>query len=119
VNNHRDAGSATLWVVVAMAVVIAVAACCAAVGTVVVARHRADVAADAAALAAASDVLDGQPAACAAAAAIARVDGARLTRCGLDGADAQVEVTASLPAQLTRFGSAVGAARAGPAASDR
>ena len=114
-SDRPDTGSATLWVVVAMAVVVAVAAGCVAVGTVVVARHRADIAADAAALAAAGAVLDGQAAACTAAAAIARLDGALLTRCGLDGAGAQVEVRLSLPGGLGRFGTAVGQARAGPA----
>jgi secretion/DNA translocation related TadE-like protein len=114
--DQRDDGSATLWVVVAIAVVVAVATGCAAAGMVVVARHRADTDADAAALAAASEVLDGPAAACAAAAAIARIDGAWLTRCGLDGAGAQVEVSLSLPGGLSRFGRAVGQARAGPAA---
>ncbi len=112
----RDDGSATLWVVVAMAVVVAVATGCAAVGMVVVARHRADTAADAAALVAASEVLHGPATACSAAAAIARIDGARLTRCGLDGAGAQVEVGLSLPGGLSRFGRAVAQARAGPVA---
>jgi secretion/DNA translocation related TadE-like protein len=115
-SDRRDAGSATLWVVIAMAVVVTVAMGCAAVGTVVVARHRAATAADAAALAAAGDVVAGPAAACAAAAGVARVDGAQLTRCGLDGAGAQVEVRLPLPGGLSRFGSAVGQARAGPAA---
>jgi secretion/DNA translocation related TadE-like protein len=112
--DRRDAGSATLWVVIAIVVVVTVAMSCAAVGAVVVARHRAATAADAAALAAAGDVLDGPAAGCAAAAAIAHADGAALTRCGLDGAAAQVEVRLPLPGGLSRFGSAVGRARAGP-----
>jgi secretion/DNA translocation related TadE-like protein len=111
----RDEGSATLWVVCAMAVVVAVGGACAAVGTVTVDRHRADAAADAAALAAAADVLAGQSGACAAGAVIAKADGATLTRCGLAGAAAQVEVTVALPGLLGRFGVAVGRARAGPA----
>jgi secretion/DNA translocation related TadE-like protein len=112
--SRRDAGSATLWVVTAMAVVLGVAAASGSVGVVTVERHRADAAADAAALAAAGHVVAGPGSACAAAAAIARTDGAALTRCGLDGADAQVEVAVSLPGILRRFGRAVGHARAGP-----
>jgi secretion/DNA translocation related TadE-like protein len=97
-----------------MAVVLTVGGACGSVGVVTVERHRADTAADAAALAAAGQVIAGPVAACAAAAAIARTDGAALTRCGLDGAGAQVEVSVALPGALGRFGEAVGRARAGP-----
>jgi secretion/DNA translocation related TadE-like protein len=110
----RDTGSATLWVVTAMAVVLCVTAVSGSAGIVAVERHRADAAADAAALSAAGRVLTGPGPACAAAAGIARTDGAALTRCGLDGAAAQVEVAVTLPGVLRRFGSAVGRARAGP-----
>jgi secretion/DNA translocation related TadE-like protein len=114
VSRSRDAGSATVWVVTAMAVVLSVGGVCGSVGVVAVERHRADAAADAAALAAAADVLAGQQTACAAAAAIARTDDAVLTRCGLDGAGAQVEVRVALPEVLRRFGTAIGRAHAGP-----
>jgi secretion/DNA translocation related TadE-like protein len=97
-----------------MAVVLCVAGGSGSVGVVAVERHRADTAADAAALAAASNVVTGEVSACAAAAAIARTDGAVLTQCGLDGAGAQVEVAVALPGVLYRFGNAVGRARAGP-----
>jgi secretion/DNA translocation related TadE-like protein len=110
----RDGGSATLWVVTAMAVVLCVAGGSGSVGIVTIERHRAGTAADAAALAAASHVVAGPVSACAAAAAIARTDGAVLTRCGLDGAGAQVEVAVALPGVLRRFGKAIGQARAGP-----
>jgi secretion/DNA translocation related TadE-like protein len=110
----HDAGSATLWVVTAMAVVLTVSGVSGSVGVVTLERHRADSAADAAALAAAAGVLAGQPSACAAAAAIARSNGAALTRCGLDGAGAQVEVNVALPGILRGFGAAVGRAHAGP-----
>jgi secretion/DNA translocation related TadE-like protein len=110
----NDAGSATLWVVTAMALVLGVGGVSGSVGVVTVERHRADTAADAAALAAAGHVIAGQAAACAAAAEIARVDGAELSRCGLDGAGAQVEVDLALPGVLGRFGHAVGRAHAGP-----
>jgi secretion/DNA translocation related TadE-like protein len=109
-----EQGSATLWVLCAIAVVIAVGSAGIAAGVVTLARHRAAIAADAAALAAAGDVLAGPAGACAAAASIARTDGARLVRCGLDGAGAQVEVTVALPGVLRRFGAADGSARAGP-----
>jgi secretion/DNA translocation related TadE-like protein len=110
----REVGSATLWVVTAMAVVLCVTGASGSVGVVAVERHRADTAADAAALAAAGHVVAGPGSACAAAAAIAQTDGAALTRCGLDGAAAQVEVAVALPGILRRFGSAIGHARAGP-----
>jgi secretion/DNA translocation related TadE-like protein len=109
-----DTGSATLWVVTAMALVLGVGGVSGSVAVVTVERHRADTAADAAALAAAGHVIAGQAAACAAAADIARADGAVLTRCGLDGAGAQVEVRVVLPGVLSRFGVAVGRAHAGP-----
>jgi secretion/DNA translocation related TadE-like protein len=109
-----DSGSATVWVVTAMALVLGVGGVSGSVGVVTVERHRADTAADAAALAAAGQVIAGQAAACAAAAEIARADGAELSRCGLDGAGAQVETRVTLPGVLARFGHAVGQARAGP-----
>jgi secretion/DNA translocation related TadE-like protein len=112
--NGRETGSATVWLITAMALVVGVSGAAGSVGVVTVERHRADTAADAAALAAAGRVIAGQGSACAAAAAIARADGAALTRCGLDGAGAQVEVRVDLPGVLARFGQAVGRARAGP-----
>jgi secretion/DNA translocation related TadE-like protein len=111
---RNDTGSATVWVVTAMAFVLGVGGVSGSVGVVTVERHRADTAADAAALAAAGQVIAGQATACAAAAAIARTDGAELTRCGLDGAGAQVEVRVALPGVLARFGQAVGRSHAGP-----
>lgn len=110
-----DAGFATVWVVVAMAVVIVVAGIGSALGAVTLAGHRAAAAADAAALAAALGSLDGPPAACHRAAALAAADGARLVACGLDGAISQVRVSVRLPGPLAAFGSATAAARAGPA----
>jgi secretion/DNA translocation related TadE-like protein len=111
---RNDTGSATVWVVTAMALVLGVGGVSGSVGVVTVERHRVDTAADAAALAAAGHVVAGQAAACDAAAEIARADGAVLTRCGLDGAGAQVEIQRALPGVLGRFGHAVGRAHAGP-----
>ena len=99
-----------------MAVVVAVATGCAAVGMVgrspASRRHRRR----RGRAVAAARCSTGPATACSAAAAIARIDGARLTRCGLDGAGAQVEVGLSLPGGLSRFGRAVAQARAGPVA---
>jgi secretion/DNA translocation related TadE-like protein len=111
---RNDTGSATVWVVTAMALVLGVGGVSGSVGVVTVERHRADTAADAAALAAAGHVIAGQAAACKAAAETARADGAELSRCGLYGAGAQVETRVALPGVLGRFGHAVSRARAGP-----
>jgi secretion/DNA translocation related TadE-like protein len=100
-----------------MAVVVVTAAVAVGFGVTVVQRHRAAAAADAAALTVALRAIDGASAACRAGEAIAHLDGATVTRCVLDGADAEVAVAVRLPGPLTRLGPAVGRARAGPASA--
>jgi secretion/DNA translocation related TadE-like protein len=117
-NDLADRGSATVWVVIAMAVVVAAAAVSAILGAIMIARHRADAAADAAAIRVAMSALAGSVAACGAGAGLARANGARLVRCSLDGPDAVVGVEVPLPGLLSRFGAATGRARAGPAGEE-
>jgi len=110
----RDEGSATIWIVAAIAVVAVMTGAVLSVGVVMVDRHRAAAAADEAALAVAAASIDGPPAACAWGTRIARLDGAALRRCDLVDAIATVETRIELPGWLRRFGAAVGRARAGP-----
>jgi secretion/DNA translocation related TadE-like protein len=115
VTTHRaDRGSATVWLVAAIAVVIAATATALAMGIATLSRHRAAAAADAVALRVALDVIQGPTVACRAGAALAALDGAAVERCAVDGADATVEVTVRLPGPLAVLGPAVGRARAGP-----
>ena len=112
-----DHGFATVWVVSAMGVVVVAAATAAGLGTAIVERHRAADAADAAALGAALHAIDGPAGACAAGAALAADNGARLMRCDMAGSFATVTVSVRLPGPLASFGVAVGEARAGPASA--
>jgi secretion/DNA translocation related TadE-like protein len=124
VTARDQTGSATIWMVSAIAVVVMMAVAAIGVGSVVLARHRAGNAADAAALAAAADAIDGPAAACARGAAIARLDGARLISCSLQDAVAAVRVTVALPrairalaartGEVGTLSDASGQARAGP-----
>jgi secretion/DNA translocation related TadE-like protein len=88
-------------------------------GLAVLARHRAEAAADLAALAGAAAVLDGPAVACVEADRVALANGGRLSRCLVAGEVIEVEVARVLP--LGRLGrwTAVGRARAGPAAGTR
>jgi secretion/DNA translocation related TadE-like protein len=86
-----------------------------AVGAVAQTRHRAVAAADLAALAAAGDAPDGESAACARARWVTDHMRVHLTGCRLSGWDALVEVSATLPGALDRFGDATAHSRAGPA----
>lgn len=108
----RDQGSASVYLVTAMAVVVTIAAADAGVGAAVIARHRAATAADAAALAAASQTVDGADA-CRTATAVALTDGGELTSCQVSGPFVVVTTKVSLPAWLPG-GSATGRSRAGP-----
>ncbi|MDF3300671.1 Rv3654c family TadE-like protein [Streptomyces tropicalis] len=80
-----DRGSATVWSVGGIAVLCVVFGVGVALGQAVVTRHRAAAAADLAALAAAGHWPDGSASACARAARLARVQGARLVRCAIVG----------------------------------
>ncbi|MER5439226.1 Rv3654c family TadE-like protein [Streptomyces sp. NPDC002790] len=80
-----DRGSATVWVVMAMAAVGAVFGAVLAMGQAVEARHRAGSAADLAALAAADHWMDGRAKACALAARVARAQAAGVVRCAVRG----------------------------------
>lgn len=109
-----EQGSATVWMVTAIAVVVAATGAVVSVGAAIVCRHRAAVAADAAALAVAGDVVEGASVACAHGREIATANRAALTRCRLDGPYATVSVSVRPPAPLGRWGAAVVEARAGP-----
>jgi hypothetical protein len=95
--------------------VVAAAAASFCYGAATLARHRAAAAADAAALVVALHAVDGSGGACGLGGGLARLDGAMLTRCELAGAIATVAVSVRLPPPLAGFGTAVAAARAGPA----
>lgn len=109
-----DQGSATLWAVGGIAVLFLAAAMVLAVGAVVQTRHRATSAADLAALAAAVGVADGDTGACARAAWVTDRMRVRLTDCRVVGWNAQVEVSAALPAALGGFGQVTAHSMAGP-----
>jgi secretion/DNA translocation related TadE-like protein len=103
-----------VWVVTAVALVGAATAVALSYGAAVVDRHRAAAAADAVALDVALKAIEGPAMACREAALLGRLDGARVSRCDLQGTIADVSVSVRLPGLLARFGSAVGRARAGP-----
>jgi secretion/DNA translocation related TadE-like protein len=115
--SRDDVGSATIWMVAAIAIVAMLTGVVLSVGVVMVERHRAATAADEAALAVAAASINGPTAACAWGTRIARLDGAALSRCRLVDAIATVEARIELPGWLRRFGTAVGQARAGPASA--
>lgn len=117
VRDCNDRGFATVWVVTSMALVAAAAGVAISYGAATLERHRAAAAADAVALAVALRAVEGPTAACRAGAALGRLDGARVTRCGLQGPVADVAVAVRLPGPLAALGPAIGRARAGPASS--
>ncbi|NJP74042.1 flp pilus-assembly TadE/G-like family protein [Streptomyces sp. C1-2] len=85
-NGRRgDRGSAAVWVVFALAGLCAVFGALLLAGHAVVVRHRAAAAADLAALAAADRWTEGGGSACDTAGRVARAQGARLVRCGIEG----------------------------------
>ncbi|HEX3647810.1 MAG TPA: Rv3654c family TadE-like protein [Pseudonocardiaceae bacterium] len=110
-----DTGLATLWAVGGIAVLCLFAAAVITYGAVVQTRHRATAAADLAALAGAGYAPYGQTAACDRARWVASGMRVRVTGCRLDHWDVLVEVSASLPGELTRFGTVHEHSRAGPA----
>ena len=110
---RQELGSATVWVLAVGLVFAVLASAVAVVGASLVAGHRAQSAADLAALGGALLALDGEQAACARAAEIASLNGARLESCRLDGLD--VIVTVTVATGLAGKADAVRAsARAGP-----
>ena len=115
-----EQGSATVLVLAVMLVVLAAGVVATAVAETVDARHHAAVAADAAALAAAARLIDGQAAACSAAARVARADGVTLQTCEIAGAEAIVTVTAATRIPWIRGEGLVRLnARAGPVETNR
>jgi len=105
-------GSATV-VVLALAAVLGCAGLLVLVlAQVALCRERAEAAADLAALAGAAHVLDGH--ACAAAATVARAQGARLLACRIDGWQVRVVAGVGLGGALHDLGQARARARAGP-----
>lgn len=110
-------GSATVWVVAAIAVVVTSLFVALAVGQVATARSRAAAAADAAALAGAAATLGGPAAACGQAATLARANGAVLTGCTPNGAVVTVSVSVRPSGLLRSFGGLTAKARAGPVGS--
>lgn len=116
--NHArapDEGTATLWAVGGIAVLCLVAVAVLTYGAVVQTRHRATAAADLAALAGAGYAPYGEQAACERARWVADEMRVRVTDCRLRDWDVSVEVSADLPAVLTRFGTVAAHSRAGPA----
>jgi secretion/DNA translocation related TadE-like protein len=91
----RERGSATVLTVAAVGAVVTMAAATLVVAGIVRDVHRARGAADLAALAAAGPLTVGAPADCAAAARVARANGAMLTACSLQE-DGAVVVSASV-----------------------
>ncbi|MET7602546.1 Rv3654c family TadE-like protein [Streptomyces avermitilis] len=89
----RDRGSASVWVVCAIAGLCVVFGAVLAMSQAVVTRHRAASAADLAALAAADHWTDAGGKACAMADRVARAQGSRLVRCAVDGEISDVTAT--------------------------
>ncbi|MEU1453169.1 Rv3654c family TadE-like protein [Streptomyces avermitilis] len=89
----RDRGSASVWVVCAIAGLCVVFGAVLAMSQAVVTRHRAASAADLAALAAADHWTDVGGKACAMADRVARAQGSRLVRCAVDGEISDVTAT--------------------------
>jgi len=109
-----DAGSVTVWTLIASTLVVTACGAAATVGSAVVVRHRAAAAADAAALAGATAVVAGPRQACARASAAAAATGARVARCTVSGPVVAVTVHVAAPSWLAWDGGATGSARAGP-----
>ncbi|MGQ4387454.1 Rv3654c family TadE-like protein [Streptomyces sp. SAS_270] len=111
-----DRGSATVWVVGAIAVLCVVFGAVLAMGQAVVVRHRAAGAADLAALAAADHWADGEAVACARSGRVARAQGARLVRCAIEGETSDVRAASGRGPFATEVRSRAGPA--GPAVPD-
>jgi secretion/DNA translocation related TadE-like protein len=108
-----EAGSATVAGLTMLGLVVAFALTCAGVAGLFVAHRQAQSAADLGSLAGATAVQRGQPA-CAAAARIARRNGAVLTRCAVQGEVVTVRVAVASAPLLGRVRHTDASARAGP-----
>nr|WP_232789794.1 Rv3654c family TadE-like protein [Streptomyces jeddahensis] len=91
-----DRGSATVWVVCAIAVLCLVFGAVLTMAQAVIARHEAGGAADLAALAAADHWMEGSAGACARAERVVQAQGARLVRCTVSGDISDVTAAAGL-----------------------
>lgn len=109
-----EAGAATLLVLAMAGVLLLVGSALGEVQAMVVAHRKAQAAADLAALAGASAVAHGR-AACAAADAVAWLNGSRLVSCQEAAGDVTVEVVVTGPHWLGQQGDLTAEARAGPA----
>ena len=109
-----DRGAATVFVLAFGLILVAAGLAGASIGTARVARHQAHHAADLGALAGAAEAIYGEPAACARAGRFVEANGARMTRCTVDGLEIVVEAEVAvhiLPGMLRH---AAAKARAGP-----
>ena len=111
-SSQRDQGSGSIWILSVVMVVLTATVVIGILSQALGARVRAAGAADAAALAAATHALDGQLAACLVAKELASKNDALLTRCHLEGADAQVEVMVPFAGAMRVAGAAHATARA-------
>ena len=108
-----QAGSATLWAVIAMGLLLLLAQVGVLVTLLIARQHQADAAADLAALSGAAGLQRGASP-CAAAARVAELNGVAVVRCEVMGADVRVTVRATLDLPLDLSVDLTGAARAGP-----
>lgn len=114
-SRDREAGSATVWALIAVLVIWTAAALAVLEAVAIQTRHRAEAVADAAALAAASDGGLHPAVACTAAQDVASIHHARLVSCVMVGPVVTVEVSLPPPNPLTWAGAVTARARAGPA----
>lgn len=108
-----DAGVATVWSAMAVALLLSVTVLVVELGAAISVRHRAEAAADLAALAAAASAAVGEVASCSQARRVTDRNSVELTGCHVAGWDAFIEVRADLPAPLSAFDDATARARAG------
>lgn len=111
---RRDRGSATVWVVAAMALVWGLAYVFVQVGMARVAAHAARTAADLGALAAAELAVAAPGEACEQAAEVVAANDARLTSCEINGGVSEVTASVELRFPGLRQREASAQARAGP-----
>ncbi len=109
----RERGAATVLVVAFLGLLLFVGAALGVVGAMVKAHRVAQSAADLSALAGASALAHGKDA-CAAAARVATVNGATVTRCAPDGLEVRVTVEVGGPRWLGQSADLTAEARAGP-----